>query len=90
MSCCVDPLAYYGHARGSWCHLLADTSEELHAFAQQLGLRRAWCQHEGTDLEHYRLRWDQRRAALAAGARNAGPREFARVMRDRQIRAGAY
>lgn len=27
-----------------WSHLTADTTEELHAFADRLGLRRAWFQ----------------------------------------------
>ncbi len=27
-----------------WCHLVADTLPELHAFAQKLGLRQAWFQ----------------------------------------------
>ena len=27
-----------------WSHLQADTAEELHAFAQKLGLKRAWFQ----------------------------------------------
>jgi hypothetical protein len=50
----VDPLVDYGQAaldRGlpsrTWCHLLADTEPELHAAAQQLGLRRSWYQSKG-------------------------------------------
>lgn len=29
---------------GKWSHLTADTTEELHAFAAKLGLRRSWFQ----------------------------------------------
>ncbi len=29
---------------GRWSHLIADTEEELHAFAARLGLQRSWFQ----------------------------------------------
>lgn len=45
---------YFGSGKQS-CHLMADTSDELHAFAARLGLRREWCQHQGRVLEHYDL-----------------------------------
>jgi len=30
--------------KGRWSHLIADTEDELHAFAARLGLRREWFQ----------------------------------------------
>lgn len=36
--------ATVGRLRSRWSHLTADTVEELHAFAAQLGLRREWFQ----------------------------------------------
>lgn len=45
------------------CHMVADTIEELHAFAEQLGLKRKWF-HDG----HYNIGQDKRRAAIGMGA----------------------
>lgn len=36
--------ARVGGISGRWSHLIADTREELHAFASRIGLRRAWFQ----------------------------------------------
>jgi hypothetical protein len=35
-----------------WCHLVADTLPELHAFARRLGLRQAWFQAKAA-YPHY-------------------------------------
>jgi hypothetical protein len=53
---------------GRWCHMMADTPEELHAFAARLKLRRSWAQHEGTDRLHYDLTPTKRALALSLGA----------------------
>lgn len=37
----------------NWCHLTADTEEELHGFACALGLRFAWYQYPKTNYPHY-------------------------------------
>jgi hypothetical protein len=51
-----------------WCHLYADTADELHAFAARLGMRRAWAHvsHRGTP--HYDLTPGRRSRAVALGA----------------------
>jgi hypothetical protein len=36
--------ATVGNITARWSHLIADTPEELHEFAQKIGLRRAWFQ----------------------------------------------
>lgn len=50
-----------------WCHLWADTVEELHALAARIGLRRSWFQSH-TRLPHYDLTPSKRALAIAAGA----------------------
>lgn len=50
------------------CHLFGDTVEELHAFAQGLGLKRAWFQHKPGSLPHYDLTENMRRLAVRNGA----------------------
>jgi hypothetical protein len=50
-----------------WCHLVADTLEELHAFALALGLKRAWFQAKAS-YPHYDLTMAVRERALGLGA----------------------
>ncbi|TWT22534.1 DUF4031 domain-containing protein [Luteimonas marina] len=50
-----------------WAHLMADTLEELHAFAARLGLpRRAF--QDKTSGAHYDVTADLRERAIALGA----------------------
>lgn len=53
---------------GRWCHMTADSRDELDAMADRIGLRRDWIQHPGTSREHYDVTEPKRRAAVAAGA----------------------
>lgn len=50
-----------------WCHLVADTIEELHEFAYQLGLQRHWFQHAAS-YPHYDVTVEVREIALSIGA----------------------
>ena len=50
------------------CHMLADTSAELHAMARKIGVRRKWCQNEGTYREHYDVAITKRNLAVRCGA----------------------
>ncbi len=54
-----------------WCHMTADTPEELHEMAKQLGLQRTWCsdhtQPNSREL-HYDLVPSKRARAVALGA----------------------
>lgn len=50
-----------------WCHLVADTLPELHAFARRLGLREAWFQSKSA-YPHYDVTVSVRDRALTMGA----------------------
>lgn len=53
----------------AWCHLWADTEEELHAFARRLGLKKAWFQQPPkASWKHYDIVSTKRPKALALGA----------------------
>jgi hypothetical protein len=52
---------------GRWCHLTADTLDELHAFAGRLGLKRAWFQNHPRH-PHYDLTPGKRAQAVRMGA----------------------
>jgi len=61
------------------CHLYADTEEELHQFAERLGLeRRRFQSREQTGLAHYDLVTTKRRWAIRLGAHGHSTREAAR------------
>ena len=50
-----------------WCHLVADSSDELHAFAKKLGLRKSWFQTKSV-YPHYDVNMNMRSKALLLGA----------------------
>lgn len=87
------PAAYHGADVGQaqrtgarnghlWCHLFADTEEELHAFAERLGIVRYWYQGD-----HYDLTPARRAAAVKLGALEVDRRELAkrRITRRRHV-----
>jgi len=49
-----------------WSHLVADSAEELHRAAAELGLRREWAQDKGRTL-HYDLPDELRERAIELG-----------------------
>jgi hypothetical protein len=82
MTVYVDHAFAYGEW-GRWSgggHLQADTTEELHAFADRMGMRREWFQSKPsrTENDHYDLTEKGRALALELGAiaedRRAGTR----------------
>lgn len=50
-----------------WCHLVADSLDELHQFAQSIGQKRAWFQANAS-LPHYDITVEVRTVALSLGA----------------------
>lgn len=57
-----------------WCHLFADTVDELRTFARRIGLSASWIQ--GSDsIPHFDLTPARRAAAVAAGAREIDRRQ---------------
>jgi hypothetical protein len=59
-----------------WCHMMADTHEELLAMARKIGLRPEWIQKEDTHQEHFDLVPPRRAAAVAAGALEVTTRDL--------------
>lgn len=54
-------------ANNTWCHLVADNLDELHAFAEKIGLKRKWFQASAS-YPHYDITLKTRSIALAEGA----------------------
>lgn len=74
MSVYVDALQQY--PSGQWCHMAADSADELHALAARIGLRRAWAQVSTSGVLHYDLRPSKRALAVQCGAREVSGREL--------------
>ena len=75
-----DPLWHWRGRR--WCHLVSDRDlDELHMFAQQLGIPR-----RGFQGDHYDVPEEHRGAAVAAGAQPVGSRELLRRLRGAGLR----
>ena len=62
------------------CHMMADTTEELLAMADKIGLPRKWIQDAGTSREHFDVSLTKRKAACEHGASEAGIRILATLM----------
>jgi hypothetical protein len=82
--------ATVGRITARWSHLMADTDEELHAFAAALGLRRSWAQFPGTWKSHYDVTDAKRQQAISRGARpiTHGGAESAALIAGRLAEAG--
>lgn len=50
------------------CHMLADSTEELLAMVDKIGVQRQWIQYAGTGHEHFDICKSKRALAIRAGA----------------------
>lgn len=75
MSVYVDDMrAPFG--RMIMCHMAADTTAELLAMADVIGVARKWIQYPGTDKEHFDVSLGKRALAVAAGAHEVTARDL--------------
>lgn len=68
------------------CHLIADSVEELHEFARQLGLHRSWFQDH--NIPHYDLVGGIRRQAIRLGAVSVSVKDFVKLMKQQRTTSG--
>ncbi len=73
--------ARVGRINGKWCHLTADTKDELHGFAEGIGLRRAWFQNKPGGRWHYDVTESMRAKAIIRGAVPVAYRDMPSIMR---------
>jgi hypothetical protein len=69
--------------RKRYCHLAADSEEELHAFAAKIGLGRHFF-HASAKHIHYDLAEERRASAILAGAQEVSSRALAKLARPSQ------
>lgn len=79
-----DMRASYG--RMKMCHMMADTTEELLAMVDRIGVRRRWIQNAGTPREHFDIALSKRELAVMHGAVEVTRRELGHLSLIRQGR----
>lgn len=91
MAVYVDEINNYSYIRNyatirhgsDWCHMIADSREELDAMAVKIGLKVEWRQDSGTWGEHYDLIPRKRERAILFGAIPISCGEMGRKWSDR-------
>lgn len=73
-----DMKAAYG--RMKMCHMVADTTDELLAMADRIGVDRKWLQKAGTPYEHFDIALSKRALAVKAGAVECTMRDVGRLI----------
>jgi hypothetical protein len=65
------------------CHMIADTTEELLAIVDAIGVQRKWIQHPGTPNEHFDICFSKRVKAVSFGAVEINYRDYAKKVEER-------
>ena len=76
--------AQHPYGRMKMCHMIADTTDELLAMADSIGLARKWLQNPGTPTEHFDVCLSYRADAIAHGAIQVARTEFVGVIRRKR------
>ena len=66
------------------CHLVADDIDELHAFAESIGLKRRWFQP--TSMPHYDMVGRKRAEAVKKGAVEIGREKLVELLRKQRVK----
>jgi hypothetical protein len=67
------------------CHMLADTDDELHAMATQIGVARRWHQAPPKHDSHYDIALSKRALAVKSGAIEITLRQLATMNLRRRV-----
>ena len=70
--------------RMKMCHMIADSTGELLAMADRIGVARRWLQHAGTTREHFDISLSKRALAVRAGAVEVPRLELGRIVLARR------
>ncbi len=84
MAVYVDDMAA-SFGRMTMCHMIADSTDELLAMVDRIGVARRWIQDAGTYSEHFDICKSKRALAVKAGAREITWREFGLKLRARRL-----
>lgn len=82
-----DMQASFG--RMKMCHMMADTTGELLAMADKIGVARKWIQKPGTPMEHFDIAMSKRKLAVDAGAKEVERRHLGLLIQSKRLDAKA-
>ena len=68
-------------------HMIADTTDELNAMVDRIGVQRRWIQGEMTHREHYDVSLGKRNLAVKFGAQAITVRELGRRLIEKRREA---
>lgn len=84
MAVYVDPAVFLKvNGRKKYCHMIADTLQELHAFAEKIGVKKHFFHKSATYL-HYDLNDSQRTIAVENGAIEISSKEL--VIKSKELK----
>lgn len=66
--------------RMKMCHMVADTTEELLAMADRIGVARKWLKNPGEYKEHFDVALAKRDRAISAGVEEIDGRRLANIL----------
>lgn len=67
------------------CHMIADSSEELLAMAEIIGVKQKWIQYKGTYREHFDICKSKKILAIKAGAVEVTQKQIALMLRAKRL-----
>lgn len=67
-----------------WCHMIADTPQELREFAQRISMKLEWIQRQNTHKEHFDLMPSRRARAIRLGAVELSNKDLVRKLLERK------
>ena len=77
-----DAMIQFGRMKMS--HMIADTTNELLAMADAVGVQRKWIQNAGTYREHFDVCASKRELAIANGAQAVSQRKIGEILNSRR------
>lgn len=86
MSVFVDDMRA-GYGRMKMCHMIADTTDELLAMVDAIGVQRKWIQDAGTATEHFDVALSKRALAIENGAIPITMKEVGLKIREKRLAA---
>lgn len=74
-------MVYLDTVSNGWCHMIADSRDELMTMARRIGLRPEWLQKPGHRHEHFDIKSETKRnLAIRFGAVQVSKRELAAIL----------
>ncbi len=72
------------------CHMVADTTAELLAMVDRIGVQRKWIQRAGKPDEHFDICQSKRRLAVAAGAEQVSGKQLVMVIHRKRLEVARH